>query len=44
MGRIIEDRIFFEMTTEMKKVFRKRNLLEAGVVEKLGSNEQQGIE
>lgn len=27
LGRIIEDRIFFEMTTEVKKVFRRRNLL-----------------
>ncbi len=32
LGRIIEDRIFFEMTTEMKKVFRKRNLLCGGNV------------
>lgn len=46
LGRIIEDRIFFEMTTEMKKVFRKRNLLSNGI-ERFDSVEGalgQGIE
>ena len=46
LGRIIEDRIFFEMSTELKKVFRKRNLLSTGVdsVKNVSSSNEGVIE
>ncbi len=44
LARIIEDKIFFEMITEMKKVFRKRNLISTGVDRVDNLREFLGIE